>query len=875
MPPLSRSSLQARTRPRAGHVGGALLTLSVALATALAGPAYAQSGAARVLIPGPIDGSRLVRLRGNTRPEANARDDRGRVPDALPMAHMQLLLKRAPERERALEQYLAELHDRASPSFHRWLTSAQLAQRFGLAQQDLATLTAWLRRSGFIVNTVYPSTGVIDFSGTAGTVRKTFHCEIHYLEVRGERHVANMSDPQIPAALAPAVAGVISLSDFRPHTMRVSRAQYSVSGGQALIAPADVATIYNLNPLFAAGDSGQNQTVVVIEDTDVYSTADWTTFRNTFGLSAYSAGTFTEIHPAPASGSNNCRDPHVVSKGVDAEAILDAEWASAAAPSAAIELASCADSGSTFGGLIALENLLNQSGSPPAIVSISYGECEAENGAAANAAYVSVYQQAVAEGVSVFVAAGDDGAASCDAKIAYSSHGLGVSGFASTPYDVAVGGTDFGDTYAGTEGDYWSSNNTADYGSALSYVPEIPWNDSCAGSLLASFEGYDAIYGTNGFCNSSAGSSYLTTDAGSGGASGCASGAPSTEGVVGGTCAGTAKPSWQSGVPGIPQDGVRDLPDVSLFAANGLWKHYYVFCWSNTAAGGAACSGAPSSWSGGGGTSFSAPIFAGIQALVNQSVGSRQGNPNDVYYPLAASQVASGLSCDSTDGNGVASGCVFYDVTEGDMDVDCSGSIDCYAPASGYGGLSTTSNSFSQAYGAAAGWDFATGLGTPNAYNLVSFWTSSDLSLSGSGELTSSELLSYSLTVGNTGPQTAAAVVVSATLPAGITLVPSGSSAGCTQSGQTLSCAVGPVAVGSSVPLSIVLQPADQQTVDISFTVGSSGGDLDPRNDVVATAITLPTYAAGDGPIPLWADGALGLILFGLAAARNRADGRG
>lgn len=853
-----------------------MLALALGLATGLSGPADAQTGtAARVLITGPIDNSRLVPLRGNTRPEANSRNDRGRVPDAYPMIHMQLLLRRPPERERSLEQYLEEIHDRASPSFHHWLTPGQLAQRFGLAEQDLTTITAWLRQSGFTVNTVYPSTLMIDFSGTAGMVRKAFHCEIHSLEVRGERHIANMSDPQIPAALAPAVVGVVSLSDFRPHTMRVPRAQYSVSGGEALIAPADLATIYNLNPLFAAGDSGQNQTIVVIEDTDVYSTADWTTFRDTFGLSAYTTGTFTEIHPAPASGSNNCRDPRVVAGGADAEAILDAEWASAAAPSAAIELASCADSGSTFGGLIALENLLNESESPPAIVSISYGECEAENGATANAAYVSTYEQAVAEGVSVFVAAGDDGAASCDAKVSDASHGLGVSGFASTPYNVAVGGTDFGDTYAGTEGDYWSSSNSADYGSALSYVPEIPWNDSCAGSLLASYEGYDTSDGSNGFCNSTAGASYLTTDAGSGGASGCASGSPSTAGVVGGSCVGTAKPSWQSGVPGIPEDGVRDLPDVSLFAANGLWRHYYVFCWSDTAAGGAPCTGAPSGWSGGGGTSFSSPILAGIQALVNQSVGSRQGNPNSVYYSLAASQAASGLSCNSTEGNSVASGCVFYDVTEGNMDVDCAGSIDCYDPAGSYGSLSTTSTSYSQAYGAATGWDFATGVGTPNAYNLVSFWTSSDLSLSGSGELTSSGLLSYSLTVGNGGPETATAVVVSATLPAGVTLVPSESSSGCTQAGQTLSCAVGSVAVGSDLPLSVVLQPGDEQTVDISFTVASSGGDLDPQNDVVATSVVLPTYTAGDGPIPLWADAALGVILLGLAVSRDRAGARG
>ena len=190
------------------------------------------------------------------------------------------------------------------------------------------------------------------------------------------------------------------------------------------MVPADLATIYNLNPLFSAGISGQGQTVVVIEDTNVYSTADWTTFRSTFGLSGYTSGSFTQVHP---TGSASCSNPGVVS-GAESEAELDAEWASAAAPSAAIELASCTDTRTTFGGLIALQNLINGS-NPPSIISISYGECEAENGATANAAYNTTYQQAVALGISVFVSSGDEGAASCDANATKSTHGIGVSGF--------------------------------------------------------------------------------------------------------------------------------------------------------------------------------------------------------------------------------------------------------------------------------------------------------------------------------------------------------------------------------------------------------------------------------------------------------------
>ena len=353
-------------------------------------------------------------------------------------------------------------------------------------------------------------------------------------------------------------------------------------------------------------------------------------------------------------------------------------------------------------------------------MSISYGESESELGASANAYISGLYQQAVAEGVSVFVSSGDEGAASTDYGASEATHGVAVSGFTSTKYNVSVGGTDFGDTYAGTSSSYWRSTNSSTYGSALSYVPEIPWNDSCAGELLSAYAGYSSPFGTEGFCNSSPGSSYLTDVSGSGGPSGCASGAPSTGGVVSGSCAGYSKPAWQS-IFGNPADGVRDIPDVALFAANGLWGHYYVACYSDPNYGGRSCSGAPDTWSGFGGTSVSAPIMAGIQALINQHTGSRQGNPNPTYYSLGAAEYgASGNSgCNSSLGKSANPSCIFYDVTLGDMDVDCTGSDNCYTPSGTYGGLSTSDSTLQPAFAAGAGWDFATGIGTVNANNLV------------------------------------------------------------------------------------------------------------------------------------------------------------
>ena len=671
-----------------------------------------------------IDESRRHSLAGNTRPEATPQNDQGAVAGDFPMEHMILQLARSAANEQALQRYIDSLHDPASPNFHRWMTASEFGAAWGAGAAGRDAVAQWLESHGFTVNSIAPGGMTIDFSGTAAEVREAFHTEIHYLNVNGVRHVANMSDPEIPEALAPAVAGIVSLHDFSPRALKRAHADYTFTSGKSTyhaVTPGDLATIYNLNPLFSAGTAGQGQTIAVIEDTDLYKTSDWTTFRSTFGLASYTSGSLTTIHPGPPNGANNCSAPGVVA-GDDGEAILDAEWASAAAPAAAIEVVACANTRTTFGGLIALQNLVNGA-APPSIVSISYGECEAENGAASNAAFSAIYQQAAAEGISVFVAAGDEGAASCDAGAQGATHGIGVSAWASTPYNVAVGGTDFGDTAAGTTNAYWSSSNSPTFASALAYIPEIPWDDSCANGLLAAHFGYSTVYGSSGFCGSSTAKSdgLLAVVAGSGGPSGCATGVPSSSGVVGGTCKGYTKPSWQAAT-GNPADGVRDIPDVSLFAANGLWGHYYVDCWSDIRNGGASCAGAPSTWDGGGGTSYSAPIFAGIQALVNQKHG-KQGNPNYVYYQLAAV------------------GGIFHNVTQGDNDVNCGGAIACYgatqstAPAGGpgprggfgssvsYNGeLSTSATSPAPAYKAGAGWNFATGLGSVNAYNLVTNW---------------------------------------------------------------------------------------------------------------------------------------------------------
>ena len=701
----------------------------------------------RALIIAPVDEHNLIALRGNTRPEVTAEHDRGAVDDALPLEHIYVQLNRTPEQEHAASQLLERLHDPESPEYHRWLTADEVAARFGPHGDDVAIVAAWLGRHGFSVNYVYAANGVIDISGTARAVREAFHTEIHRLSVNGEAHIANVTDPRIPAALAPAIGGIVALNDFRPRPALTARATYDTgnSATPQVLVPGDLSIIYNMRPVYSRHVAGQGQVIVVAEDSDLYSTQDWIAFRRTFSLDKqYPTGSLQQIHPQPTGGSTGagaCVDPGVT--GDDIEATVDAEWASAAAPGATIVVASCASTGANFGAFIAMQNLLTR-GVPPAIISISYGESESNLGSAFNAYINRLYELAAYEGVSIFVAAGDWGAAVSDKDFGVAMSGINVNGFASTPHDVAVGGTDFADSYFNTNSVYWSLRNRADFSSALSYIPEIPWNDTCASEVTAKSFGFAKTYGPNGSCNANGEAQFEQFPdliAGGGGPSGCATGNSniSSPGVVDGTCRGYPKPIYQQWVVGYPHDGVRDLPDVSLFASDGWWGHYYVVCFTDTVnAGIPSCRLAPSAWPGYGGTSFDAPILAGVQALVNQAVGSRQGNPNYVYYFLAALEYNFGgtASCNATLGNTSGSACVFHDVTLGDTDVPCVPlgyvnfkpvSSDCFFDGARVGVLSESPSKFEPAFAARPGYDFATGLGSVDVYELVRQWPGSRL----------------------------------------------------------------------------------------------------------------------------------------------------
>jgi len=725
--------------------------LSALLVAALiAGGSAAPAAEREPLITSAIDDTQLITLGGNTPPAALVPgNDRGAVSDEMRFAHLLLLLKRDPQTEERLQQLIGAMHDPRAPQFHHWLTPEQLGAQFGAHPSDLASIRKWLESHGFTINQVYRSGLLLDFSGTARQIRETFHTEIHQLVLAGgERHLANVRDPQIPAALAPAVEGV-PLHDFfaRPRLRRLDPVSFDHAIGRwqphfnlpyqgfeyRVVGPYDFATIYNLLPLWQQGFTGKGVTIATVEDSNLAHPSDWTTFRHTFGLNGFRQGNFRQVYPG-------CDNPG--QNGDEIEAALDVEWASAAAPDANVELSACANSATTSGLDLAILNLLETR--PPDIISDSYGLCETITGQAEIALENFEAELASIEGVTFFIAQGDTGADECAPveSTPYSTLGINSGDNTASAFAVDVGGTDFmaqynSDTSGIPVANYWSAtNNPRTLASARSYVPEIPWNDGCTSRLIYTdpqIAGYTQSFGASGFCNSTLGlQDYLIDVGGSGGPSTCFTGTPSIPGVVSGTCRGNPKPPFQRGVPGIPDDGLRDQPDLSLFAGNGVWGSFYVECLSDLSQGGAPCT--PSNDAillGGGGTSFSSPAMAGILALIEQRFG-KQGDANYAFYYLAGRQFREQgpARCDASQRSGKlpAAGCVFNDITLGDMDIPCGQNsdghfYDCHgATAELIGELSSADARNAPAYPATVGYDLATGLGSVNATNLFYAW---------------------------------------------------------------------------------------------------------------------------------------------------------
>ncbi len=556
----------------------ALVVFCVAIQCGLAAPAdnVVKRVVPQVRIVGPIDESARVTLAGNRHPEAIEANDIGPAEDGLRFERMILSLKPDAAQAAALENFLTTAHNHASAQYGHWMTPFDFEQNFGVSAEDIDRIAKWLTAHGFTIDDIPPGRRAIVFSGTVAQVRSAFRTEIHRYLVGGEYHLANASEPQIPAALATVVNGVVSLHDFRsrPLHSRVQTAPDYTSGNVHYLAAADFQTVYNLKPLYAKGIDGSGRSIAILGRSNVVL-ADIQQFRTTMNLA-----------PNPPQIIVNGPDPGLVS-GDEGESDLDLEWSGAVAPSAAIKFVTSASTGSTDG--IDLSAQYAVSNNVADVISLSYGQCEASLGSTAVAFYGNLWQQAAALGITVFVSSGDSGAAGCDsASSSHAQSGRAVNGLCSAPNSTCVGGTQFADTVNPSL--YWSSTtNPADQSSALSYIPEVVWNESGAN-------------GGTGLWASGGGASTVYT-----------------------------KPSWQT-TPGVPADGWRDVPDVALTAAGH--DGYLVYSSDNSTQ--------TQTLYAFGGTSASAPSFAGILALVDQKTGYRQGSANATLYGLASRQAGGG-----------------------------------------------------------------------------------------------------------------------------------------------------------------------------------------------------------------------------------------
>jgi pseudomonalisin len=524
-----------------------------------------------------VDSSRITRLGHTTHPLTRSGRDLGRAPADVPMERIQLQLSSSPEQQAALERLLAGQHDSVSPHFQEWLTPEQFGERFGPAQQDIDAVVGWLADNGFQVDEIGRGRRTIEFSGTASQVERAFHTQMRQYQVDGVRHLANAADLAIPEALAPVIGGVVSLHDFRHQPMHQVLGQApapatDLSGGSRGLSPYDFAAIYNVTPLWNTNFDGAGQSVAIAGRTNI-KLSDIATFRSTFGL----PGSNTQV-------ILNGRDPGIVGGGEEMEADLDVEWSGAVAKGATIKFVVSASTNASDGVDLSNQYIVNNN--VAAVMSVSFGACEAALGSG-NQFYNSLWQQAAAQGISVFISVGDSGSAGCDNPGARTpaSHGLAVNGLASTPYNVAVGGTQFAD--AASPATWWNTANDSHNASAKGYIPETSWNESSyttanatSNNLYAGSGGVSAVYST---------------------------------------------PVWQTGAgvptadPAAASQHHRYLPDVSLTAAGH--DGYLVY-----REGGLYLVG---------GTSASSPAFAGLMAIVDQYTGGRNGNPNTRFYSLA------------------------------------------------------------------------------------------------------------------------------------------------------------------------------------------------------------------------------------------------
>jgi pseudomonalisin len=550
-----------------------------------------RSSLQRDRVTATADSRARTRLRGHIPVWATSSRDRGAVrPDAE--LNLTFLLSRSPELQAQFEQLLADQQNPDSLHYHQWMTPQQVGEQYGPTQHDLDALRDWLGSQGLAVKEIAPSGMFVSVSGTASSVAAALATDFHYFERGSGLHISATAEPAIPSALAPVVASIAGLAEaeLRPtahmgETRSISAMTdpggahpMATINGSHFITPGDFATIFDLNPVYSAGYNGAGQKVAVIGRSLVV-TGDVTAFESKTGLA-----TNVPTVVIPTNGV----DPGTTGDGDQAEATLDVQRVVGVAPGAHVDLVVSRSSATRDGIFIAAQYEVQTLLDP--VMNISFGGCEAYNGASSVALWDALFAQAASEGISVFISSGDSGAAGCDAagEIGPTYQLLSINEICSSSYATCVGGTEFADFNNSSQ--YWSSTNGTGLSSAVKYIPEGAWNESTM--YLSSISGFPVL------------------------------------GTGGGASVYVAKPSWQTGT-GVPADHARDVPDISFpSAGHDGWFTCFAL------AGGDCASNYFVNFSG---TSNAAPAMAGVAALLNQKMGKAQGNFNPLLYQLAAS----------------------------------------------------------------------------------------------------------------------------------------------------------------------------------------------------------------------------------------------
>jgi subtilase family serine protease len=780
-------------------------------------------------INGPIDSSQMIRLPGHADPRALPQYDQGSIEPSFKFGYVTMLFTPSAAQTKALDEFLVEQQDPASPNYHKWLTPEQFRARFGMTANDMEKVTGWLKSQGFRIVSVARGGQFVVLAGTALQIEDTFQMEIHSYNIEGETHFAPATMPSIPAALSGIVGGFRGLNDFRLKPGLKRHPAYTVNGASThFLAPGDLYTIYNITPLHSSGIDGTGQSIAILGQTDLILN-DIDLYRSNFGLPAINLQQVL----VPNTG-----DPGVGVSGDLAESDLDLEVSGAVVPNATIIFVYAGFTGGGEGVGSSTQYAIDNAVAP--VISVSYGNCEfysADSGTGSLATQDLLYKQAAGEGISFFNSSGDYGPATCDVNdteqhVTSAVLGLAVDYPASSSYVTAVGGTEFNDG----SGTYWNTTNGDFGGSAQSYIPEKSWND----------------FPVLGFL-----------DGGGGGKSNCFTQNSDFSECV----SGNPKPSWQA-APGVPADGVRDVPDVSLSASN--YNDPYVVCTplevlrypedsgNTTSSCASGITSAIEQNSAFGGTSASSPLMAGITVLLNQylagpsSVGL--GNINPMLYSLASTPATYASAFHDTPSGSNS----FVDCTKG---TPAGQPVALQCPSAGTFGFDTTT-----------GYDVVTGLGSVNADNLAIAWaaTRSNTTTSIVANQTSVETgtsVTFTATVTpttvkgvvsfyNNGSTTAlgTATLSSGTAAFSTTTLPGGSnSVVATYNGSGTnnpSTSVTPAVVNVTVPFTLTPSPSTLsvsagQTAASTITVTPVGGFTGTVNFTNSTASNPGSCSAG------------------------------